>query len=334
MHDKAAQIPGVSIAAISTNATPPSNGFNTKFEILGKPSAQEQTFRVNVVSREYFPALRIPLSQGRVWDSAEEHRAAALIVINQTLARRYFPNEDPVGHSIKTPDLVSQPPFLLTAPGSDSWFLIIGVIEDKLNDGLSRPVAPEAFVPYTVALPRYTQILIRTPGSPLAILHTVRVTVNAIDHDQQTSGDVRDLEHWISRMPEFARGQLVSWLFGAFAVLALALAAVGLYSVVSYISVQRTNEFGIRIALGAKRTHVLRIVFGSTALSVGGGILAGIALTVALNKVMASWAAESSRDPLMLLAAAGVLSLVATLACAIPAWRASGVNPMNAIRYE
>jgi ABC-type antimicrobial peptide transport system permease subunit len=135
-------------------------------------------------------------------------------------------------------------------------------------------------------------------------------------------------------MPEFARGHLVSWLFGAFAGLALALAAVGLFSVVSYTAAQRTNEFGIRIALGAGRSHVLRMVFNSTVLSVGGGILAGVVLTFALNKVMASWAAESSRDPLMLLAAACVLSLVATVACALPAWRASGVDPMKAIRYE
>jgi ABC-type antimicrobial peptide transport system permease subunit len=166
------------------------------------------------------------------------------------------------------------------------------------------------------------------------MLHTVRMTINAIDRDQQTIGDVRDLDQWISRMPEFARGHLVSWLFGAFAVLALSLAAVGLYSVVSYLAVQRTSEFGLRIALGATRSHVLRIVFSSTVLSVGGGILAGIALTLALNKVMASWAAESSRDPLMLLAATAVLSLVATIACALPAWRASGIDPMKAIRYE
>jgi ABC-type antimicrobial peptide transport system permease subunit len=158
--------------------------------------------------------------------------------------------------------------------------------------------------------------------------------VNAIDHDQQTSNDVRDLEHWISRTPEYARGQLVAWLFGAFAALALALAAVGLFSVVSYSAVQRTNEFGIRMALGADRGHVLGLVFRSTVISVGGGILAGIALTLALNKVMASWAAESSRDPLLLLGATCVLSLVATLACAIPAWRAAGVDPMKAIRYE
>ena len=146
--------------------------------------------------------------------------------------------------------------------------------------------------------------------------------------------NVRDLDHWITELPEYARGQLVSWLFGAFAGLALALAAVGLYSVVSYIAVQPTGEFGIRIALGARRTHVLRIVFTSTALSVGGGILAGVLLTLALHTIMATWAVESARDPLMLLAAAALLSLVATLACVIPAWRASGINPMLAIRYE
>jgi ABC-type antimicrobial peptide transport system permease subunit len=287
-----------------------------------------------MVSREYFPALRIPLVQGRLWDGAEEHRGALVIVVNRTLARRYFPNGDAVGHSIKVPELVAQPPYLLTSPGSDGWILIVGVVADKLDDGLAKPVLPEGFVPFTVAMEMYTQVLVRTQGQPLALLHAVSAAVNSVDRDQQVVNNVRDLDHWITQLPEYARGQLVSWLFGAFAGLALALAVVGLYSVVSYTVVQRTNEFGIRIALGARRAHVLGIVFSSTALSVGGGIVAGIALTVALNKVLASWAAESSRDPLMLLAAAGVLSLVATLACAFPAWRASGVNPMNAIRYE
>jgi predicted permease len=334
LHDKVAEVPGISTVAISSNATPPSNGFTTKFEILGKPAAQDQTFRFNMVSREYFPALRIPLLQGRIWDQDETHRGAAVMVINQTLARRYFPNGDAGGHSIKVPEVVAQPPYLLTAPGSEGWLLIVGVVADKLDDGLSKPIVPEVFVPYTMAMGMYTQILVRSEVPPLTLLHAVRAKVNSIDHDQQTNGDVRDLEHWITRMPEWARGQLVSWLFGAFAALALALATVGLYSVVSYTVAQRTNEFGIRIALGARRGHVLGIVFRSTVMSVGGGMVAGIALTVALNKVMASWAAESSRDPLLLFAATCLLSLVATLACAIPAWRAAGVNPMKAIRYE
>jgi predicted permease len=334
LHDKVAQVPGVSIAAVSSNATPPANGFDAKFEIMGIPAAQDQTFRFNIVSKEYFPTLRIPLVQGRFWNRDEEHRGAPLLVVNQTLARRYFPNGDAVGHSIKVPELTAQPPYRLTSPGSDGWLLIVGVVADKLDDGLSKPILPEVFAPFTVAMGMYTQILVRAPSHPLALLHSVSAAVNSIDKDQQVVNNVRDLDHWITQLPEYARGQLVSWLFGAFAGLALALAAVGLYSVVSYIAVQRTSEFGIRIALGARRSHVLRIVFSSTALSVGGGILAGVLLTLALHKVMASWAVESSRDPLMLLAATCVLSLVATLACVIPAWRASGVNPMLAIRYE
>jgi putative ABC transport system permease protein len=334
LHDKAAEVPGISMVAISSNATPPSNGFTTKFEIIGKPAAQDQSFRFNMVSKEYFPALRIPLLQGRVWDRADEHRGAAVMVINQTLARRYFPDGDAVGHSIKVPQVVAQPPYLLTAPGGEGGLLIIGVMADKLDDGLSKPIVPEVFVPYTIAMGMYTQILVRSEVPPLTLLHAIRAKVNTVDHDQQTNGDVRDLEHWITRTPEWARGQLVSWLFGAFAALALALAAVGLYSVVSYTVAQRTNEFGIRIALGAQRGHVLGIVFSSTVVSVGGGVLAGLVLTVALNKVMASWSAESSRDPLLLFAATCLLSLVATLACAIPAWRAAEVNPMTAIRYE
>jgi predicted permease len=334
LHDKVAQVPGVTIAAISSNATPPDNGFNTKFEILGKPAGQDQTARFNLVSHEYFPALRIPILQGHFWDTSDEHRGAAFIVVNQALVKRYFPNGDAIGHTIKVPELVPQPPFFFTAPGVENGFLIIGVVADKLDDGLAKPILPEAFVPFTVGLGQYTQILVRTPGNPLALLHSVGAAVNSVDTDQQVNNDVRDLDHWITRLPEYARGQLVSWLFGAFAALALALAAVGLYSVVSYTVAQRTNEFGIRIALGAKRTHVLRIVFNSTVLSVGAGIVAGVILTLALNKVMASWAAESSRDPLLLFAATCVLSLIATMACIIPAWRASGVDPMKAIRYE
>jgi putative ABC transport system permease protein len=326
LHDASAGVPGVVAAAISTNATPPSNGFNAKFQIIGKPAAADQTLRLNLISREYFLTLKIPLVRGRLWDGAEEQHAAAMVVVNQTFARRYFPSDDPVGHSIKVPDLTGEPPYVLAAPGSDGPQTIIGVVADKLDDGLSKPVLPEAYFPYTTALPMHTQLLVRAAaGSPLTLLH---------DRDQQTSGDVRDLEQWIQHEPDWARGQLVSWLFGAFAGLALALAAVGLYSVVSYLAAQRTNEFGIRMALGAERSDVLGIVFRSTAVSVGAGVAAGLVLTVALNRVLAAWSAESARDPLLLAAATVVLALVATAACALPAWRAAGVDPMNAIRYE
>jgi putative ABC transport system permease protein len=331
---KAAAVPGVKMAAISSNATPPSNGFDTKFEIVGKPSSENQTFHFNMVSKEYFPVLGIPLIQGRVWNEDETRRGAALAVIDQTFAKRYFPAGDAVGHTITLPVLSPPPPNVKLAPGADKGFLIVGIVGDKVDDGLSNPIQPEAFVPYTAVMTGFTQILVRSDGPPLRLLHSVRVAVATIDPNQQTIGDVKDLEHWIAGMPEYARGQLLAWLFGSFAFLALALATVGLYSVVAYTAVQRTNEFGIRVALGAGRGHVLGLVFRSTVASVGGGILAGLVLTLALNKVMAAWAAESARDPMLLLGASVVLSVVATLACILPAWRAAGVDPMTAIRYE
>ena len=337
LHAKVAEVPGVLVAAISSNATPPSNGRDTKFEILGRPAAQEQSFRFNMVSPEYFPALHVPLLQGRIWDQTENHRGAPMVVVNQTFAKRYFPAGDALGHSIKLPELKAQPPFLLTSPGSEDGLLIIGIVADKRDDGLSNPILPEGFVPYTVAMGMYTQILVRSQGTPLALLNAIRMKVNSVDHDQQTNGDVRDLEHWITMEPEWARGRLIAWLFGTFAALALALAAVGLYSVVSYTVVQRTNEFGIRMALGAPKGHVLKIVFTSTIVSVGTGIIAGLVLSAALSKVMAHWAEESqtaTRDPMLLAASTFLLILVAVIACAVPAWRAAEVDPMRAIRYE
>jgi putative ABC transport system permease protein len=331
---KVAQVPGVRMAAVSSNATPPSNGAVLKVEIVGRPSSQDQGIHFNLVSKEYFPVLRIPLLQGRTWDADETHRGAGLAVVNQTFVRRYFPAGDAIGHIITIPMLKSPPPFLLVAPGAQDGFLIIGVVADKLDDGLTNPIQPEAFAPYTAVASGYTQVLVRSDGPPLRLLHSVRAAVATIDSSQQTIGHVQDLEQWIANEPEYARGQLVAWLFGAFAFLAVALASVGLYSVVTYSAAQRTNEFGIRVALGADRGHVLRLVFRSTITSVGTGIAAGIVLTLALNRVMASWAAESVRDPMLLLGATLVLSAVATLACIFPAWRAAGIDPMTAIRYE
>jgi predicted permease len=334
LHAKVSEVPGIAMTAISSNATPPTNGFSTKFEIVGKPAGQDQSLRFNMVSPEYFPALRIPLLQGRIWDQEENHRGAPVIVVNQTFARRYFPNGDAIGHTIKFPELTPRPPYLLTAPGVENGLLIVGLIADKRDDGLTKPILPESFVPDTVAMGMYTQILVRSQVPPLTLLHAIRAKVNSVDHAQQTNGNVRDLEHWIMNEPEWARGKLVAWLFATFAALALALAAVGLYSVVSYSVVQRTNEFGIRMALGAPRGHVLRIVFASTVVSVAGGVVAGLALSMAMSKVMAHWAEESQRDPLLLAASALTLTLVAAIACAVPARRAASVDPMKAIRYE
>jgi putative ABC transport system permease protein len=339
LRSAAAEVPGVTVAAISTNATPPSNGRTSQLEILGKPASTAQEARLNFVSQEYFPALKIGLAEGRIWDATENHDAARLVVVNQAFQRRYFPGDRAIGHSIRFPEIVDIPPYNLAPAGANGNLLVVGVIEDKLNDGLDKPILPEAFVPYTLMLRMGTQILVRSEVSPLNLLHAVSAKVNSIDHDQQTNSGTEDLEHWISDEPEYARGKLLTWLFGAFAALALAMSAVGLFSVVSYSVVQRTNEFGIRMALGAPKMHLLRIVFSSVMTSVGAGIAAGIALSFAVGQLIADskWGADthiSIHAPLVLAGSTLTMILVATLACLMPARRAARVDPIIAIRAE
>jgi predicted permease len=334
LRNRAATVHGVTMAAVSSNATPPANGWHTGVEILGQARREEQRARINFVSPDYFPLLHIPLAEGRIWDETENHNAAHVAIINQTMAKIYFPNGDAIGRSFRVPDMKEEPPYRISAAGSDSWLQVVGIIVDKRDDGLREPILPEAFVPYTLSMGMWTQILVRSEASPLRLLHAVGVQVNSIDPDQQINGQVQDLEHWITGQREYAQAQLVAWLFGSFALLALALAAAGLYSVVSYSVAQRTNEFGIRIALGAQSGHVLKIAFSPIAVSVGSGIAVGVVLTLGLNKVLARWVEGSSHDPTVLLAVTCLLGLVAAIACSAPAKRAIAVDPVTALRYE
>ena len=332
---KVGELPAVTSIAISTNATPPNSGWGQKFEVLGTPSLQEQQARLEFVNPEYFSLLQIPVLHGRIWDRPENQRSAHVAVVNLTLARQYFPNGDAVGHQIKLPDVKAEPPMRLEAPGATgSWLQVVGVVADSRNDGLRKPAKPAIYVPYTLFLVPWTQLLVHTQVPPLSILHEVRAQIRTVDPDQQVEYHVRDLDQWITHQQEWAQEHMIAMLFGGFAVLALLLAAVGLYSVVSYSVVQRTNEFGIRLALGAGRMDVVRLVFLSTALSVGGGLLAGMVLSLALNRVLAKWAENSVRNPLILFVVMVLMAIVAGVACMLPARRASSVDPTTALRYE
>ena len=335
MRAKVAETPGVTMAAISSNATPPRNGGKTQFEILEKPSAEEQMTSVNLVSPGYFAILRIPLLQGRIWNETENQNGAHMAVVNQTLAQRYFPSGNAIGSSVKLPKLEDSPPGILSAPKiTDSWLQIVGIVEDARNDGLSDPVKPAVYIPYTLSMWQGTQILVRSEAPPLTLLHAVQKQLTAVNPDQQTYNIVRDLEGWITDLPEWQQEHLAAWIFGILAWLALALAAVGLYSVVSYVVAQRTNEFGIRMALGAQPGQVMRIVFASTVASVGSGIAIGLALTLMMNRIVERWAGGNARDPMILTGGTLLLSLVAMIACAMPARQASKVDPMVALRFE
>jgi len=328
-----AAMPEVVSAGISTNATPPSNGWDTRFEIFGSAAAEKPEARVNFISPEYLEVLHIPLSQGRIWDHTETMRAASVAVINQTMARQYWPSGDAIGHQFRLSAMKDEPPYSPAAPGSDGWLQIVGVVTDARDDGLRNPIKPAIYIPYTIKERMFTQILVRTRVAPLSILHDIRTRLVQLDREQQVMR-VQDLETWIVELPEYSQQRFVARLFAIFSVLALVLAAVGLYSVVSYGVATRTNEFGIRMALGAKGSDVFRLVMSATALNVGSGLVAGILLSIAFNELSTRWVTESSRNPWILAGVTLVLILAAILACVVPARRAASIDPMEALRYE
>jgi predicted permease len=330
-----AQTPGVTAAAIAPNATPPYTGWEMHFDIQGRNAPEQQNLSMNLVSPEYFATLGIPLLQGRLWTETESRNAAPVAVINRTLAQMYFPNGNAIGQSIKLPFLDNRPPIMLSAPGiENSWLQVVGIVADFRNNGLRDPIKPAAFVPSTLHMSEWTQILVRSDTASLPLLLAVRKQLAAVNADQQAANEAQTLEQRISEEPEWQQEHLISWVFSALSILALVLAAVGLFSVVSYSVTQRTNEFGIRLALGAQPSHVLRIVYSSMLIDVGGGIVAGLVLTLVLSRALATWRTGNAHDPLILLTATMVLILVAALACTVPARRAAKVEPMIALRYE
>jgi predicted permease len=334
LRSKIGTLPDVLSTGISTNATPPNNGWDQPFELMGRPSAEGQQARINFVDPGYFSTLNMPLRRGRMWDEAEVKHSGPLVLVNESFARRYFRDGDILGHSVKIPALKDEPPYTLAAAGSDGPLQVVGVVGDALDDGLDKPIKVEIFVPYSMFMWMHTQILVKSRVDPQSILHSVRRQIVAVNADQQANGHVDDLETWIRNEPEIARGRLVSILFGAFSVLALVLAAVGLYSVVSYSVAQRTNEFGIRMALGARKKDVLWNVAASAGVSIGCGLLAGLVLSLGLNRVISRWVENSAHDPWLIVGVSCVLLAVAGLACLLPSWRASSVDPMTALRSE
>jgi predicted permease len=328
-----AAMPQVVSAGISSNATPPSNGGDTAVEILGGSKVEKAIVRSNYVSGEYFPLLHIPLTQGRLWNRDETARGAPQAVINRTMARQYWPKGDAIGRRFRFVMLKDEPPYSPASAGADGWIEIVGVVADARNDGLRNPIKAAFYVPYTLKMRMFTQILVRTRVPPLSILREVRAELVRVDREQQVMR-VRDLQGWITNLPEYAQQRLVARLFGIFSMLALALSASGLYSVVSYGVATRTNEFGIRMALGARARDVVRIVLSGTFWTVGVGLGAGMLLCLVFDRVASQWVTESSRDPLILGGVTVLLCAAAALACIAPARRAAAIDPMEAVRHE
>jgi len=327
-----AQSPGVAEAGVSTTWFPGFGGFTAKVEIQSKPTLTDAQAALTLISPQLLSTLRVPLLRGRIFDDAESRRAAHLAMVNQAFVKQYLGDIDPIGQSVRSPQLKIDQPNLLSAQSPDDWFQVIGVVGDAKNDGLDHPVKPAIFLPYSFVLPPEEALIVRASGDPETAIRSVKERLREINPEMIVGRD-RTLAWWLDT-EGWGRERFIATLFGLFAALALVLAATGLYSVVSFAVTQRTQELGIRMALGARPGSVVQLVLGSTAATLGAGVAVGLILSVILNRVVASWAGGSSRDPVTLVAAASILILVAGIACVLPAWRAASIDPMRALRVE
>jgi predicted permease len=339
LREHAAAVPGVLSAAVGPNQIPPSlpfgeRGTHTPFEILGGQDEQEQHAVIFLTDSNYFATLKIPLLSGRVWNHTENQRGDFVAVINQTLAQRDWP-AGAIGHQIRVASLKDDgAPLSAASPQSGEWRQIIGVVADSKNNGLEQPTAPAIFVPYTTFMWDRTQLFLRTANAPLASLKAIRTALHSVDPEQRMETEVIDLDETMQRQPIWMQQRLFSILFSSFGCLALILSLVGLASTVSFAIARRTNELGIRMALGAQRSHIVWIVVRATLATVTGGIVAGLLLNLSLERILRHWTPTSVSAPWVLAGVTLLLVLCAAVACLLPARRAANIDPMFTLRSE
>jgi putative ABC transport system permease protein len=277
------------------------------------------------VSPGYFQTLGIPLLQGSRLSEQDSTQSLAVAVISNTMVRRYWPEEDPIGKRFKLGRATSDAP----------WISVIGVVGDVRNDDIDAPPLPYVYLPHAQNPQREMVLLLRTVVDPLSVVPAVRREVRTIDNDQPVFS-VQTMERILEE--DLAGDYFVIGLLGLLAVIALTLAAVGIYGVISYSVNQRTHEIGIRMALGAQPHSILLLVIrqGLTLTVVGLGI--GLAGTLGLVRLLSSQieglSESSAASPLTFVGVSLLLAAVALLACYIPARRATKVDPMVALRHE
>jgi predicted permease len=335
IQEKIESLPGISTVAVGVDATPPNIDpfYEKSVEIDGTGDHEQPQARVILVDQRYFAALRIPVLQGRTWNTVENTRGDFIAVVNQAFATRYLASSTALGRQLRIPGLKPGNPYQVASTQSTAWRQIIGVVGDARNDGLDRPVVPAIYVPYTTLMQTNAQFFVRTQSDPLTYLYSIRTAIASISPDQQISNGTLTLNQAIERDAQYRNQRLFSILFGVFSAMALALALVGIFSLVTYSVAQRTTEFGVRLALGAPRKHVLWVAARIALVSAAAGIVIGLALDSFLGALLAHWM-QNAFVAGSLLASAALLALSALLACLLPARHAIAVSPTEALRYE
>jgi putative ABC transport system permease protein len=325
--DRVQTLPGVEGAAVGTVVPLTDNHSRSDitFEGMAEPTAGNYPHPdVHIVSPGYLATLGIPLLRGRTFTDADNEKAPLVGMINATVARRYFPNEDPVGKRF----MFGHP----SATRPPAWYTIVGVVGDTKLYGLANPARLEVYEPFQQNAISPMALIVKSGVDPTALTSAVREAIRSIDKDQPIFA-VSTMKELVNNSVATRRMTLV--LLGLFSGLALILGAIGIYGVISYSVAQRTREIGVRMALGAPRRDVFQLVVGEGLKLAGSGIAIGIAAAFGLARLMSSLLyGVSAADFETFAVVAIVLGLVALLACYVPARRAMRVDPMVALRYE
>ena len=330
--DRVKNLPGVQAATIG-NGGMPFGGPRSAFSIEGLPPSQSQRLTVGLISADYPQTLGIRLQRGRQLTDQDVTRGDRYALINETAAKLWPAGQDPVGKHVNV-ELLAKPGSrqVLVPAGSSADVTIVGVLGDTRNAGLRDATTPAVFVPYTLVAPPARVLAVRTAGEPMAMLNTLRGVVQEMDREVPLGRPitVEEVLGFQTVQPRFNMA-----LFGAFAALGLALAAAGIYSVVSYDVTQRFHEIGVRLALGASRGDVLGMVLRMAGTVVGIGLAIGVAGSIMLVRIVQFQVFEGTGfDPLSVVVVIVVLSSVALLASSVPAWRAAKLDPLTALRHD
>jgi len=329
---KISDLPGVRSVALADQQLPPVSHYFSDFSVLGQSNPAGQITTLEEVSRHFFSTLGIPLLQGRLWSDSEEMHAAHVALINEAMARRFWPNGNAIGQVITIPNLTAKNTWVFDAPGNRGTVEIIGIVGNVPNAGLREKTLPAVYAPYTLLAVDWLQLVVKTESAPMAMIHQIREQVQSINNEQALNPVGTAEDRLIAA--GWAQERFIASLFSILSGLALLLSMIGLYSVVSYTVSQRSKEFGIRIALGAARGHILRNVILSSGIPVGAGLCIGGGACMALNRVVLHWTGANLTTPMILAATGLILGGVSLIATTPPAIRAATIDPMQALRTE
>jgi putative ABC transport system permease protein len=330
--ERVKSLPGVVSAGYVTSVPLVNKGGTNGFSIEGRSIEQARSGGIaydanhRQVSADYLKTMGIPLREGRPFSESDNEQSLHVAIINETMARQYWPGESAVGKRIKFGDPRDDVP----------WVTIVGIAGDVRQMGIDKPVKAEMYLPYQqnneMAFYAPRDLAIRTSVDPLSLAAAARNEIHQVDPEQPVS-NVRTMDQVLGE--ETASRRLGTSLLTIFAGLALLLATVGIYGVLAYFVVQHTQEIGLRMALGAQRGNILALVLKKGMILALIGVVIGLAIALTLTRLMGSLIYDvSTTDPLTYAVIAGVLLFVALLACYLPARRATKVDPMVALVYE